>query len=642
MEDLTGKRLDRYQVIGPLGEGGMAAVYKAYQSDMERHVALKILPRYFASDPLFVRRFHQEARVIANLQHPHILPVFDFGETDGYTYIVMPFVESGTLADQLHDEPLTLSQIHKVITQVGDALDYAHSQGLVHRDVKPSNVLMDERGNSMLTDFGIVKIVEGTTQFTQTGGILGTPAYMSPEQGLGEELDRRSDIYSLGVMLYEMATGHPPFKAETPMAIVLKHINDQPAPPRTINPTLPHDLEQVILRALEKRPEDRYPTTTDMVMAFHSSLRDSIPTQKFIPPDLDETVHEGVITRTEQEPQIAAQPPVADVATPLPEARHGRRLKMPAWGWILGSLIVMGMIAGLSSVVLNWIKPTTPQAAAVASRTKTSSPTGTLVPTTVLSDTPAPTPVPSDTVMSTLEPTIMPAVIVDHGVSMVLVPAGSFTMGSETGYSYEQPAHEVWLDAFYIDQYEVTNAQYKECADAGYCDPDHTPWSNLQTRIDYYGNPQFDDYPVIYLDWSDARNYCIWRGARLPTEAEWEKAARGTDGRRYPWGNEPPDDHYANFNKNVGDTIRVGSYPAGVSPYGAYDMAGNVSEWVNDWYGADYYTISLSDNPIGPSSGEYHVVRGGAWHQTQWYLQTFVRYWSKGRSVLGVRCARSP
>jgi formylglycine-generating enzyme required for sulfatase activity len=269
---------------------------------------------------------------------------------------------------------------------------------------------------------------------------------------------------------------------------------------------------------------------------------------------------------------------------------------------------------------------------------ETPSPTDTLVPTTVSSDTPALT----DTPAPTLEPTELPATIIDHGVSMVLVPAGSFTMGSETGHSYEQPAHEVWLDAFYIDQYEVTNAQYKECADAGYCDTDHTPWSNIQTRIDYYGNPQFDDYPVIYLDWFDARKYCIWRGARLPTEAEWEKAARGTDGRRYPWGNEPPDDHYANFNKNVGDTMRVGSYPAGVSPYGAYDMAGNVWEWVNDWYGADYYTISPFENPIGPSMGEYHIIRGGAWNQTQWFLQAFTRYWTKGRGVQGVRCALSP
>jgi len=222
----------------------MAAVYKAYQPGMERYVALKILPRYFASDPQFIGRFHQEAKVIAKLQHPHILPVFDFGEADGYTYLVMPFVESGTLADLMHGQPLPLPRIRSIISQVGDALDYAHAHGLVHRDVKPSNVLVDERGNCLLMDFGIAKIVEGTAQFTETGGIVGTPAYMSPEQGLGQELDGRSDIYSLGVMLYEMATGRPPFDAETPMAIVIKHIHDPLPPPRTINPALSEALER--------------------------------------------------------------------------------------------------------------------------------------------------------------------------------------------------------------------------------------------------------------------------------------------------------------------------------------------------------------------------------------------------------------
>lgn len=272
MEDLTGKQVGPYQIVAPLGEGGMAAVYKAYQPAMDRYVALKILPRHFASDPQFTSRFQQEARLLAKLQHPHILPIFDFGEMDGYTYIVMPFIASGTLTDLMHGQPLHLEQIRKVISQVGDALDYAHMCGLIHRDVKPSNVLMDERGNCLLTDFGLAKIIESSIHITTSGMIMGTPAYMSPEQGLGEKLDARTDIYSLGVILYEMATGRAPYSAETPIAVVFKHIHDPLPPPRKLNEALPEALERVILKALAKSPEDRFATANEMVKALQASL----------------------------------------------------------------------------------------------------------------------------------------------------------------------------------------------------------------------------------------------------------------------------------------------------------------------------------------------------------------------------------
>jgi serine/threonine protein kinase len=276
MEDLTGKQLGSYRIIAPLGEGGMAAVFKAYQAGVDRYVALKILPRYFASDPQFVGRFEQEAKVLANLLHPYILPVHDYGEANGYTYIVMPFVESGTLADLLKGGPLLLPQMRRIISQVGDALDYAHSRGVIHRDVKPSNVLIDQRGNCLLTDFGIAKMVQGSIHFTRTGGIVGTPAYMSPEQIQGEELDGRSDVYSLGIMLYEMATGRPPYRAETPPAILVKHLHDPLPPPRSLNATLPDAVERVILKSLAKRREDRYSSAADMVRALQLAIPDTM------------------------------------------------------------------------------------------------------------------------------------------------------------------------------------------------------------------------------------------------------------------------------------------------------------------------------------------------------------------------------
>lgn len=248
----------------------MASVYKAHQPSMDRHVALKILPRQFASDPQFVGRFEQEAKIIASLQHPHILPVFDYGEADGYTFIAMPFVETGMLSDLLVGKPLPLEKIRTVTTQVGDALDYAHSRGIVHRDIKPSNILIDQRGNCLLADFGIAKMVEGTAQFTQTGGIVGTPAYMSPEQGLGTKPDGRSDIYSFGVILYEMATGRTPYHAETPMAVVIKHVQDPLPPPRSINLQIPDALERIILKALAKDRDERYPTCVDLVQTIQT------------------------------------------------------------------------------------------------------------------------------------------------------------------------------------------------------------------------------------------------------------------------------------------------------------------------------------------------------------------------------------
>jgi serine/threonine-protein kinase len=226
---------------------------------------------------------------------------------------------------------------------------------------------------------------------------------------------------------------------------------------------------------------------------------------------------------------------------------------------------------------------------------------------------------------------------------MVYVPGGEFEAGSDDdGVDYtlqlcdeyrhdcerewfedEQPMHPVALDGFWIDQTEVTNAQYRQCVEAGDCDP--PPNSSSSTRDFYHGNSTYDDYPVIYVSWHQANAYCEWAGTRLPTEAEWEYAARGTDGWEYPWGNAVPDATLLNYNGNVGDTTAVGSYPDGASWCGALDMAGNVWEWVADWYASDYYRRSPSHNPTGPSSGEYRVLRGGAWINFQIYIRCAFR-----------------
>jgi formylglycine-generating enzyme required for sulfatase activity len=256
-----------------------------------------------------------------------------------------------------------------------------------------------------------------------------------------------------------------------------------------------------------------------------------------------------------------------------------------------------------------------------------------------------PTPTPTDTPVTPTPPPALPAAIVTQvwekdGSVMVYVPAGKFWMGSDE-YNNERPQHEVTLDAFWIDRTEVTNRQYQLCVADGACSLPSK--SESYTRDSYYSNPGFDDYPVIYVDWNQAVTYCRWADKRLPTEAEWEKAARGTDKRNYPWG-EGVDCNRANYTVCKSDTTEVGSYPQGASPYGALDMAGNVWEWVADWYDSNYYANSPDRNPQGPESGKFRVVRGGSWYGDQGDIRAANRSTSGPSLVgggLGFRCAHS-
>jgi formylglycine-generating enzyme required for sulfatase activity len=265
-------------------------------------------------------------------------------------------------------------------------------------------------------------------------------------------------------------------------------------------------------------------------------------------------------------------------------------------------------------------------------------------PTQTLTLNAAVTPSPTQT-LSPATPTLGVGSILisdEDNMTLVYVPAGNFTMGIDNGAVDERPSHQAFLDAFWIDQTEVTNKMYTSCVNAGACNQPTNVRS--YTHNLYYGNTAFDNYPVIYVDWNMANAYCVWARRRLPSEAEWEKAARGDDGRIFPWGNNDPNGNLLNYNNNVQDTSRVKSYDAGRSPYGAYDMLGNVWEWVNDWYGETYYQTSPPSNPLGPDLGIYRVHRGGSWYDDITYIRSSKRdkgYPSFAYYNLGFRCALS-
>lgn len=268
---LIGQTLGQYRIIKPIGAGGMASVYKAYQAGLDRHVAVKVLPAQHALTPGFKERFIREARAVARLSHPNILPIYDVGLAGDLSYFVMKFVAGPTLRDLL-GEPIDLPTVSRQIDQLAGALEHAHKQGIIHRDIKPTNILIEDDW-LFLADFGLAKIVMGSQELTGTGAIVGTPTYLAPEQGEGRAVDHRADIYSLGVVLYEMVTGRIPFDADSPMGIIFKHIYEPLPSPREFRTDLPEEVEQVILKAMAKDPADRYDQAMEMATALRRSIR---------------------------------------------------------------------------------------------------------------------------------------------------------------------------------------------------------------------------------------------------------------------------------------------------------------------------------------------------------------------------------
>jgi formylglycine-generating enzyme required for sulfatase activity len=503
-----GTTLSVYRIESIIGEGGMGVVYRAHDQALDRAVAIKCLHTNLAGDSQIRRRFAREARVLREWTHPNVVSIFDFVEQEHLLAIVMEYIEGKSLVQHLASwrGRMPWSEIGAVFGAVLDTMDDGHRVGVVHRDLKPDNILVytasDGGLRPKIVDFGISKILEGTS-YTMSGAFLGTCRYMSPEQVRNPNTaDYRSDIYSLGISLYQLCTGDVPFDDGNHFAVMMAHVNEAPRPPSQLRGDIPPALERLVLDALSKDPAAR-PQTCAIFRAR------------------------------------------------LDQALEG----------------------------------TAPSTATIASR-------------------PPPAPSIQDT----------------GGHEMILVPGGPFLMGPSR--------RTVHVDAFYMDRTPVTNEQFDRFVRVtGYRPPDpnvgrflhHVPSGRTPSR--------FAKCPVVYVSWADAKAYATWAGKRLPTEAEWEKAARGTDGRKYPWGRAEPTALRASFGKACSEPLPVGSFPEGASPYGILDMAGNVWEWCDDYDDPRFYEDGPSHNPRNTKkvAKPLVVMRGGSFLFGPRALRTYSR-----------------
>lgn len=529
----------------------MAVVYKAFDKRLESEVAFKLLRTEMLtveSQKTILERFEFEAKALAKLNHPNIVSVIDYGDFQGTPWLVMKYMEGGTVK-QFIGKVMPPPEAARLLAPIASALAYAHSKDIVHRDVKPSNILVSQAGFPMLSDFGIAKIVaKQDFKLTQLGISIGTPEYMAPEQAKGK-VTKLSDQYSLGLVFYELLTGVKPYAADTPVALVLKKVTEPLVRPSELQLGIPEIVEQVVFKALSKEPEDRYPS----MQAFCDALRKIA--------NMEGPKHEFATDQT--------------------------------------STSVSRSNPATKSTEYSWVRP-------------------------------------------------------KDKMPMMFIPAGKAAIGRNDDAMDSRPMHVVTLDAFLIDKYLVTNRMYSLFLnETGNQTENGTKWYDdtaKNARLKLSGKNwlvmrNYSEHPVVSVSWYGAMAYCRWVGGRLPTEAEWEKAARGMDDRVYPWGNQPPDYEYANYKGCQVSTSPVGSFPKGASSFGLLDMAGNVWEWVSDWYGQDYYTRSLLINPRGPDTGVTKVMRGGSWFNIDRHLKVSYRsYCNPGTRTanLGFRCVVEP
>ena len=727
-------QMGKYELLEELGRGGFATVYKARDPSLDRPIALKVLRGGYKDRADVVKRFLDEARRAAGLRHGGIVRIFEVGDVKGQPYIAMEYLPGGALSARLTGDPLPFDAALAILEQVADALDYAHKRDLVHRDVKPANILFDDEGRAVLVDFGLVKsLVE--SGLTIEGASLGTPHYMAPEQAQpNAPVDARTDVYALGVVAYEMFAGQVPFKADTPLAVLNAHLQAMPPDPRTINARLDEAVSAAVLKALAKSPADRYPSagafgrsmraarqsaqhaeqTQSTLADLYARAQEAVKAGRWdtvvnlcvemrnLDPDYRDVgallthaasrlAEEEKVRQQERElgerydkaiesleagnyaeavkalEHIAGQAAgFREVQTRLVEARDELRraqsyeeavahIQAERWADACRALVdvlrerpgyhdgeavnhLLHAVGGLLAQLDTVRKAFDRQQRDLSQSRETLSRYDALAGAIEAKDWARAAALSEE--LAALAPELkQPVAWLERaqralegvrapgqdrmvwerdGKEMVRVPAGEFLYGDDK--------RTIAVDEFWIDKTPITNEEFMRFVEATAYKTtaeqegtgrvwDGKKWGDLKgANWRHPGGPKTGiqgimDHPVVQVSWNDAVAYAEWAGKRLPTEEEWEKAARGTNGGTYPWGDDKPTAELCNFNNNVHGTTPIGKYsPQGDSPCGCVDMSGNVWEWT----ASDY-------------DQNRKVLRGGSWRHNEGYVRAASR-----------------
>ncbi len=579
-EDGTPPQLGGYRLLQRLGAGGMGTVYLGEHLETGARHAVKVLD---TTDPELVTRFSREGQAQARVGgHPNVVTVHSSGSEGGRFFLAMNLATGGDLDRRLKAlGPLAPQAACALVADLARGLEHVHAQGVLHRDLKPANVLFDEHDTPKLVDFGLARIA-GAGTLTASGTLMGTPAYMAPEQADTSRgpTDERSDIYGLGAILYETLTGRPPFLSASIVATLSQVLSRPPTSPRELRPEIPPALESVCLKALEKKPGDRYPSAAALADALEAST----------------------LPRTARSDWIA------------PLAGMGVAVALLA--------IVAALFGNVETAAPNSLLPELPESAVNSNELEAQGPSW-------WAKTPSARrpelPLPSEIEFGEGEGEYVNTA---DGSILVYVPGGRFRMGDNSTRLADGPEHDAELDGYFIGKYELTQKAY-----ARFCRA-----TGREARL--FEEPK-DDHPAYYVSWDDAVAYCEWANLRLPNEAEWEYAARGSDARAWPWGDELPRKGGRLANLLGTGTSAVGAFPKGASPFGCLDMAGNVREWVQDpllAYAPDPHNLRASQTK--------RVTRGGSWGEAR--LLPLCRTFSRESHVatrrlvrVGLRVARS-